>query len=413
MRAWPDIEVPRLPGVGAPPRVFDTATGRLATVGAEGRTGLYVCGITPYDATHLGHAATYLAFDILLRVARDANIPMRYVQNVTDVDDPLLERANLLGEDWRALAERETDLFRADMTALHIVPPDVYAGAVESIPLVLDMIRELEDRGATYDIEGDVYFAVGADEHFATVGRLDRHEMLALFAERGGDPDRPGKREALDCILWLHERPGEPSWDSPWGRGRPGWHIECAAIALHHLDGPIGVQGGGRDLIFPHHELSASHARVAREQPFADAYVHAGMVGLDGVKMSKSLGNLVLVSALREAGEDPMAIRLALLDRHYRADWSWSTAALEDARERLDLWRVASRHRRAGWVPEDPAVGLEVRTKIRDRLADDLDTPGALASVDAWAAHAMAAGVSEAEAGAVAAACDTLLGVAL
>jgi len=413
MRSWSATEVPRLPGSSQPPRLWDTTSGQLGTVGADGRLGLYVCGITPYDATHLGHAATYLTFDLVVRAALDAGMEVKYVQNVTDVDDPLLARARLTGEDWTALAERETELFRTDMAALRILPPDVYAGAVESIPLVLELIQEVAAAGAVYEVDGDVYFAVGADPAFGSIGRLDRREMIALFAQRGGDPDRRGKRDQLDCVLWLRERPGEPAWDSPWGPGRPGWHIECAAIALHHLDDLVDVQGGGRDLIFPHHEMSASHAQVARHRPFAAAYVHAGMIGLDGEKMSKSVGNLVQVSTLRAAGEDPMAIRLALLDRHYRADWSWTGAALADARERLELWRLAARHGQGQRFVADPLVGGDVRAQVRARIADDLDTAGALAAIDGWAAHAVAAGVAAQEASAVASVCDALLGVSV
>ncbi len=413
MRAWSEIDVPRLPGTGHLPVLHDTATGQPVAFGAQGRTGLYVCGITPYDATHLGHAATSLAFDLLVRVARDAGQAIRYVQNVTDVDDPLLVRAVENDEDWVALAERETELYRADMAALRMQSPDAYVGAVESIPLIVDLVEELQERGAVYDVDGDLYLAVDSDSSFGSVSRLDRREMPALFGERGGDPDRPGKRDPLDSVLWLQARPGEPSWDSPWGAGRPGWHVECAAIALHHLDAGLGVQGGGRDLVFPHHEMTASTVQVARGSTFADAYVHAGMVGLDGEKMSKSRGNLVLVSALLAAGEDPMALRLALLDRHYRADWDWTDAALVTARERLERWRLAARHGHGEPVSDDPSWAAGVRAEVRDRLADDLDTEGALRAVDAWAAHVLAAGVSPAEARAVSGVCDALLGVEL
>jgi L-cysteine:1D-myo-inositol 2-amino-2-deoxy-alpha-D-glucopyranoside ligase len=302
---------------------------------------------------------------------------VRYVQNVTDIDDPLLERARATGEDWRALAESETDLFRADAQALSMIPPDVYVGAVESIPIIVEMIKDLRGRGSVYEVDGDLYFSVGSDPDFGAVSRLDREQMVALFAERGGDPERPGKRDPLDCLVWMRQRPDEPGWETDLGVGRPGWHVECAAIAHHYLGVPLDVQGGGTDLVFPHHEMSASEAQVAYPgNPFARRYAHAGMVGLGGVKMSKSLGNLVLVSRLRDHGEDPRTIRLAVLSRHYRSDWDWDDSLLAEARKRLSRWSEAV----AFGGPDATATIREVR----GRMADDLDAPGALAAVDAW-----------------------------
>jgi L-cysteine:1D-myo-inositol 2-amino-2-deoxy-alpha-D-glucopyranoside ligase len=341
---------------------------------------MYVCGITPYDATHIGHAATYIGFDLLNRAWRDAGHEVHYTQNVTDVDDPLLERAAATGVEWTELAERETELFREDMTALRVLAPDDYVGAVESIPLDVDLIQELQDAGHVYDVDGDLYFDVHADPRFGHVSRLDEATMLELFPERGGDPDRPGKKHPLDCVLWQAERPGEPAWDSVLGRGRPGWHIECSSIALKYLGATFDVQGGGSDLAFPHHEMSVAHAQAARPGvDFAKAYVHAGMVGYEGEKMSKSKGNLVLVSRLREDGVDPMAIRLAILAHHYRSDWEWTDADLTAAQDRLAAWRAAL---------ELVSVGEAERLvdDVRAALADDLDAPAALAAVDAWAA---------------------------
>jgi L-cysteine:1D-myo-inositol 2-amino-2-deoxy-alpha-D-glucopyranoside ligase len=341
---------------------------------------MYVCGITPYDATHIGHAATYTAFDLLNRAWRDAGLEVRYVQNVTDVDDPLLERATATGVDWSELAERETELFREDMTALRVVAPDDYIGAVESIPLDVELIERLQDRGHVYELEGDLYFDVHADDRFGAVSRLDEAQMLEAFGQRGGDPERSGKKHPLDCVVWQAERPGEPAWDSSLGRGRPGWHIECSSIALRYLGGDFDVQGGGSDLAFPHHEMSAAHAQAAFDGlSFARAYVHAGMVGFEGEKMSKSKGNLVLVSRLREAGVDPMAIRLAILAHHYRSDWEWTDEELSTGRTRLDSWRLA-----VTGTSYDAAE--ELVHAVRDALADDLDAPSALAAVDAWAA---------------------------
>jgi L-cysteine:1D-myo-inositol 2-amino-2-deoxy-alpha-D-glucopyranoside ligase len=337
-----------------------------------------VCGITPYDATHLGHAFTYLTFDLVNRVWRDTGHDVHYVQNVTDVDDPLLERAVATGQDWVELARRETALFREDMTALRVLPPADYIGAVESIPYVVRLVKVLQDKGSVYQVDQDLYFAVGADPRFGAVAGLDREQMLTVFAERGGDPKRPGKRDQLDCLLWQAARPDEPAWETELGHGRPGWHIECTAIALEHLGMSFDVQGGGRDLAFPHHEMGASEAHVITgEWPYARAYVHAGMVGLDGEKMSKSKGNLVFVSRLRAAGTDPMAIRLALLAHHYRGDWEWSPADLTAAEARLARWRGAVA---AGAGPSAEPV----RAAVRSHLAADLDSPRALAAVDRW-----------------------------
>ena len=382
MRAWTSPDVPRLGTGRAPmPAVHDTAAGALrvaAPVDPAGPARLYVCGITPYDATHLGHAATYIAFDLLNRAWRDAGLEVRYVQNVTDVDDPLLERATATGVDWTELAERETELFRTDMTALRVLAPDDYIGAVESIPLDVELISRLQDRGHVYEVDGDLYFDVHADPRFGEVSGLDEARMLEVFPQRGGDPERPGKKHPLDCVLWQAERPGEPAWDSALGRGRPGWHIECSSIALRHLGHAFDVQGGGSDLAFPHHEMSASHAQAAFPgEPFAHAYVHAGMVGYQGEKMSKSKGNLVLVSRLREAGVDPMAIRWALLGHHYRSDWEWTDADLTRAEERL----ASTRH--AVSLPAGAATAPLV-AEVRAALADDLDAPRALDAVGAW-----------------------------
>ncbi|WP_122817577.1 cysteine--1-D-myo-inosityl 2-amino-2-deoxy-alpha-D-glucopyranoside ligase [Nocardioides pantholopis] len=378
MRSWPSPEIPVLPVQGPPVALHDTATGTLVTTRPEGAARMYVCGITPYDATHLGHAATYLGFDLLNRAWRNAGHEVRYVQNVTDVDDPLLERATKVKVDWVELAERETELFRQDMTALRVLAPDHYIGAVESIPLVVSLIERLQEVGAIYRVEDDLYMSVTADPAFGAESRLDRDTMLRLFPERGGDPDRPGKKDPLDCVVWRGERPGEPSWPSPFGPGRPGWHVECTAIALEYLGAAFDVQGGGSDLIFPHHEMCAGHAQVAEPgTAFAKVYAHAGMVGYDGEKMSKSRGNLVFVSALRNSDVDPMAIRLALLRHHYRADWEWTDAELWDAVDTIADWRRALAL--GAGAPAAPVV-----TEVLTALASDLDAPRAIAAVDAW-----------------------------
>ncbi|HEV2796643.1 MAG TPA: cysteine--1-D-myo-inosityl 2-amino-2-deoxy-alpha-D-glucopyranoside ligase, partial [Nocardioides sp.] len=378
MRAWSSPDVPRLPVTGPAVRVHDTASDQVVETRPEGPARMYVCGITPYDATHIGHAATYVGFDLLHRAWRNAGHEVTYVQNVTDVDDPLLERAAKVHVDWAELAERETQLFREDMEALRVLPPAHYTGAVESIPQVVALIERLDAAGAVYTVEDDLYFSVTADDTFGAVSNLDREAMLAIFGERGGDPDREGKKDPLDCLLWRAERPGEPSWPSPWGAGRPGWHIECSAIALDHLGTAFDVQGGGSDLIFPHHEMSAGEAQVAHPgERFAQAYAHAGMVAYDVEKMSKSKGNLVFVSALLMSDVDPMAIRLVLLRHHYRSDWEWTDDQLWDAVDTLVDWRRAL----ALGHGADSAAVVE---RVLAALADDLDAPSAVAAVQEW-----------------------------
>jgi L-cysteine:1D-myo-inositol 2-amino-2-deoxy-alpha-D-glucopyranoside ligase len=409
MHAWPASEVPALPGRGRDLRIHDTATGALVTLEPGPDARIYVCGITPYDATHLGHAATYNAFDLVQRVWLDTQRQVQYVQNVTDVDDPLLERALRDGIEWTHLAERETTLFREDMTALRMLPPQHYIGAVEAIPGIVPLVERLLEAGAAYELEGDIYFSVAADRHFGGVSHLDAAAMRLLSAERGGDPERAGKKNPLDPMLWRAVRPGEPSWDGgSLGPGRPGWHIECVAIALDHLGMGFDVQGGGSDLAFPHHEMGASHAQaLTGEFPFARAYVHAGMVALNGEKMSKSKGNLVFVSQLRRDGVDPAAIRLGLLAHHYRWDWEWTGDVLAAAVERLERWRSAVSR------PDGPSAAALLE-EVRDALAHDLDAPAALAAVDRWAAlqHAQG-GPDEGAPGVVSRAVDALLGIAL
>jgi L-cysteine:1D-myo-inositol 2-amino-2-deoxy-alpha-D-glucopyranoside ligase len=460
MDAWRAAEVPVLPGLGVEPRLRDTATGDKV-LAAEGKTAsLYACGITPYDATHMGHAATYNAWDLLVRAWRDAGHDVAYTQNVTDVDDPLLERADRDGDDWRELAQREIARYRGDMEALRVLPPTHLIGAVEALPVIDEFTEQLAAHGALYDLDGDVYFARTADPRFGalsgpgTASGLTVAEMTELSAQRGGDPGRSGKKDPLDPLVWRAERPGEPAWDSRFGRGRPGWHVECAAIAARYLGRSFDVQAGGSDLVFPHHEMSASHARVAlgagakdagsapgssEGRVFARVYAHSGMVAYQGTKMSKSLGNLVFVSRLRQAGTDPMAIRLALHAHHYRSDWEWTDAVLAEATQRLARWRAAMAAAGlptavgapsaapassnsassitvatpASSAPEIPLASAVLQA-VRERMADDIDAPGALAAIDEWADAVLANGtVFEAEAALVRDTADALLGIAL
>jgi len=390
---WPTPQIPLLPGSLDTVKLFDSTTQGLVDVTFGDKASMYVCGITPYDATHIGHAATYVAFDVLNRALRDAGKEVTYASNVTDVDDPLLERANATGADWQELAASQIALFAEDMTALGVIPPDVYVGAVESVPSVVRAVQGLVAAGSAYPVPVpadenpvvagafDYYADLSADTRFGSVAPTLKDQRPQLFAERGGDPTRQGKRGELDPLLWRAARVGEPSWDGEsLGYGRPGWHIECALIALEGLGSRFSVLGGGNDLLFPHHEMSTSHARVLTGDSQAGARVaaHAGLVAYQGEKMSKSLGNLVFVSKLRAQGINPMVIRLALLAQHYRTNWEWTDSLLEAATERCQLWLDAFSAN--GGADPEPTLSA-----IRAALREDLDTPRALASIDQWA----------------------------
>jgi L-cysteine:1D-myo-inositol 2-amino-2-deoxy-alpha-D-glucopyranoside ligase len=412
MQSWSSAPVPALPGRGPELRLYDSADRQVRPVASGPTATMYVCGITPYDATHLGHAATYLAFDLINRIWVDAGHHVHYVQNITDVDDPLFERANRDGVDWRELGNREIELFRDDMAALRVLPPREYVAATEAIEEVVELVEKMLASGAAYIVDDpdhpDVYYRADATAQFGYESGYDRATMARLFAVRGGDPDRPGKADELDALLWSAPREGEPSWASPFGPGRPGWHVECAAIALSSIGTGLDIQGGGSDLIFPHHEFSAAHAEcVTGERRFARHYVHAGMIGWDGHKMSKSRGNLVLVSRLRADGVEPAAIRLGLLAGHYRADRSWSADLLHEAQARLARWRQAVA------LPSGPDA-TDVLARVRRYLADDLNTPKTIAALDGWSTDALEYGGSDAGAPAlVRTAVDALLGVEL
>ena len=389
MKAWNRPLVPTLPGESLAPCLYDTATDGLVEAHTGDIARLYVCGITPYDATHMGHAATYLAYDTLQRVWLDAGLEVHYAQNITDIDDPLLERAAATGVDWQDLAQSQVELFRGDMEALSILPPENYVAVTEVLDEIAEAVRRLLVAGAAYSVAtpessvgDDIYFdSAKAAElgpwALGDVSNYDAGTMLKFFSERGGDPDREGKRDPLDPLLWRAARDTEPSWPSSVGRGRPGWHIECSVIALMELGTDFTVQGGGSDLVFPHHELSAGHAAALSGHPLARVYSHAGLVAYQGEKMSKSLGNLVLVSRLIADGVDARSIRLAILAHHYRSDWEWTPSVLSAATDRLAEWQRA--------FAQNAPYGAEatvVLSDVRAALRVDLDTPRALTIID-------------------------------
>lgn len=387
MNSWASVVVPKLAHLKDLPvlALTDTATSNKKSLPKKSTYRMYVCGITPYDATHLGHAATYLTFDLINRYLRATGAEVLYVQNITDIDDPLLERANRDGLDWSELAHQQIDLFRGDMVDLRVIPPAHYIGAVEAIPLVVKAISDLQERASVYSVDTDLYFAVKSDSRFGSRSNLSHNEMLEIFSQRGGDPNRDGKTEPLDCLVWMSQRVNEPGWESILGKGRPGWHIECTAIALKYLDPSdldeelIDIQGGGSDLIFPHHEMCAAQAHVITGKELASAYVHAGMIGLDGEKMSKSKGNLVFVSRLIASGVDPMAIRWALMSSHYRSDRMWSDSVLHKAQD--DLAALKNALNKSTSAPTEDLI-----KSIVTAISDDLNTQLVLSHLSAWAA---------------------------
>ena len=411
MKSWDSVAIPTLASdvKVAPLYLTNSRSGLKELVPTKPSYRMYVCGITPYDATHLGHAATYLTFDLINRYLRAQGSEVNYVQNITDIDDPLLERAKRDGIDWADLAHSQITLFTNDMLQLRVIPPAHYIGAVEAIPLVVKAVEELDKRGSIYPIGSDYYFSNSVESDFGALSHLSQSEMEEIFAERGGDPTLAGKIHSLDCLVWMSQREGEPGWPSSFGVGRPGWHIECTAIALEYLhpdsqeDHLIDIQGGGSDLIFPHHEMCRSQARILTGKELAANYVHAGMIGLDGEKMSKSKGNLVLVSTLLASGVDPMAIRIALMSHHYRSDQMWSAEVLERAQSSLVRLRQA-----LAMNTVYKSTGL-IQLIIAG-LADDLNTPAVIVAIEEWVDKTLQ-GATGGDATAVRASLDALLGL--
>ena len=413
MKSWNEVETPSIDSSISFPalNLTNSASGKKESIGRKQLYRMYVCGITPYDATHLGHAATYLTFDLINRYLTASGSEVRYVQNITDIDDPLLERANRDGVDWTDLAHQQIDLFRSDMINLRVIPPAHYIGAVDAIPLVTDAIEKLSSKDSIYSVERDLYFKVHADAQFGQRSHLSQEKMMEIFAERGGDPTRVGKIDPLDCLVWMSQRPNEPGWPSPFGTGRPGWHIECTAIAIKYLEPSpseealIDIQGGGSDLIFPHHEMCAAQAQILTGKPLASTYVHAGMIGLDGEKMSKSKGNLVFVSKLVAAGRDPMAIRWALMKDHYRQDRMWTDELLVAAESELIALRSCL-------AQDDVAPTSDLIEKIVDALSDDLNTKGVISVLNTWVERTQS-GDTGGDAQSLVRALDALLGIKL
>ena len=378
MKIWPPVTLPPL-SVQLPALIMEDSNLGKVEVKRSRFFSMYVCGITPYDATHLGHAATYLTFDLINRYLSLEHTNVKFVENVTDIDDPLLERASKTNQDWQQLAEDQLTLFKNDMSALRILPPDHLVKVTNSMDLIEKFIKGLEEGGHTYKVDNDLYFSVS---DFLSELPIGIDEAILIFAERGGDPTRTGKKHPLDPLLWLANKNNEPGWDSIFGYGRPGWHVECTAIALEYLDREepdfvIDMQGGGSDLIFPHHFMSAALINALTNRKFAKLFIHTGMVGFQGEKMSKSKGNLVFVSKLISQGVDPIVIRWALLSDHYQSYREWNEELLKSSQSEVNLVREALS--KSEVIPSDQYL-----RQIASAIANNLDTKLALDLILDW-----------------------------
>ena len=410
MLSWPDAYMPpALAGINHPTlQLFDSYKGKKVDILGE-QSSIYICGITPYDATHMGHAATYLTFDLVNRYLKASGKNVSFVENITDIDDPLLERATRDNQDWRELAESQIELFREDMTSLGVLPPNAYRGVIESMDEIISTVAEMIATGKSYELEGDIYLDLhqvdGAIENLP----LAFDQALKIFEERGGDPARVGKRHALDPLLWKARKGDDPFWEAPFGQGRPGWHIECTAIALKNLpkasSTSITLQAGGSDLIFPHHYMTALQAKALTGVEFASCYSHSGMIGLDGEKMSKSKGNLVFVSKLRQEGVSPALIRIALFANRYSTDRMWSRELVDEANKLLTrLLSALSR--------QEVAPTFEVVQEIVNAISDDLNTPKVFDLLNTWSLKTEEGQVGGSP-GEISRALDTYLGITL
>ena len=410
MLSWPDAYMPpALAGIKHPTlQLFDSYKGKKVDILGE-QSSLYICGITPYDATHMGHAATYLTFDLVNRYLRASGKNVSFVENITDIDDPLLERATRDNQDWRELAESQIELFREDMTSLGVLPPNAYRGVIESMDEIISTVEEMIATGRSYILDGDIYLDLNQVDGAIENLPLALDQALKIFEERGGDPARVGKRHALDPLLWKARKGDDPFWEAPFGQGRPGWHIECTAIALKNLpkasSTSITLQAGGSDLVFPHHYMTALQAKALTGVEFASCYSHAGMIGLDGEKMSKSKGNLVFVSKLRQEGVSPALIRIALFTDRYSTDRMWSRELLDDANKLFArLLSALSR--------QEVAPTFEVVQEIVNAISNDLNTPKVFELLNSWCLKTEEGEVGGSP-GEISRALDTYLGITL
>ncbi|HAF67861.1 MAG TPA: cysteine--tRNA ligase [Acidimicrobiaceae bacterium] len=358
-------------------RLYDTSQGAVVPFEPGDTVSIYVCGVTPYDATHLGHAFTYLCFDVLIRRLEDLGHEVKMVRNITDVDDSILAKAKEIDVDYMELGLSETAQFRDDIKALDLRPAVAEPTVTGSINEIVSLISQLAEKGHTYTVDGTTFFDVTTFSDFGQISGYDEPTMISFANERGANTEDERLRNPLDFILWQKSEEGEPSWDSPFGPGRPGWHIECSAMAMSELGPTIDLHGGGDDLIFPHHECETAQSVAANNSPFARHWMHIGMVAYEGEKMSKSLGNLVFVRDLR-TGHDPRAIRLALLSNHYRAGFEWFDSDIDKGEAMLE------RMIEAASCPSGPDSET-LLTQVREAIDDDLNLPKACEIIDDFA----------------------------
>jgi|TARA_B100001996_G_scaffold256821_1_gene199616 L-cysteine:1D-myo-inositol 2-amino-2-deoxy-alpha-D-glucopyranoside ligase len=358
-------------------RLYDTSQGAVVPFEPGDTVSIYVCGVTPYDATHLGHAFTYLCFDVLIRRLEDLGHEVKMVRNITDVDDSILAKAKEIDVDYMELGLSETAQFRDDIKALGLRPAVAEPTVTGSIDEIVSLISQLAEKGHTYTVDGSTFFDVTTFSDFGQISGYDEPTMISFANERGANTEDERLRNPLDFILWQKSEEGEPSWDSPFGPGRPGWHIECSAMAMSELGPTIDLHGGGDDLIFPHHECETAQSVAANNSPFARHWMHIGMVAYEGEKMSKSLGNLVFVRDLR-TGHDPRAIRLALLSNHYRAGFEWFDSDIDKGEAMLE------RMIEAASCPSGPDSET-LLTQVREAIDDDLNLPKACEIIDDFA----------------------------
>ncbi len=350
--------------------MFDSKFQKMNAIGRDNkRIQIYVCGITPYDSAHLGHAFTYLTFDLVIRALNFIGRQTNYVQNITDIDDPLFERARQSGAKWQTIVESQLDIYRSDMLALNILPPNHFVGVMENMELIISRIGETISKDLSYQIGTEWYFKTDPRKLSKLVDSIPKNELLLLAKERGCDTDRQGKVNALDPIIWKASKDDEPNWKEDFGTGRPGWHIQCISLANKYAELPLDIQGGGKDLIFPHHSMSEEQNSALGFGELALNFCHVGMVSYQGSKMSKSKGNLVFVHQLIEEGISPMVIRLALMQHHWRSDWEYERELIDDSKE---FYSEMSKKFRGKFISQND------QDKIIQFVLNDLDVPKVL-----------------------------------
>ncbi|MDQ3216985.1 MAG: cysteine--tRNA ligase [Actinomycetota bacterium] len=368
-------------------RLFNTLGAGLEEFTSSSEVSLYVCGVTPYDTTHVGHARTYLVFDVLIRQLMNKGLKVHYVQNITDVDDSIVARAAQLNEPYDELGGRYTGIYMEDVAALGMIPARAYPRASEAIPEMQELIRRLLATGRAYRIGGDVFMSVADVSTYGELSRLDRALMLDIESQQDGSTvGDERKKDPLDVLLWRRIDDAGPRWESPWGPGRPGWHVECSTLAIKHLGRQIDIHGGGGDLVFPHHEAEIAQSEaVTGLRPFVRFWVHVAMVHLGGQKMSKSDGHMVFVRDLLK-GYPADALRLYLLSVHYRSVFDFDEQELKSwAGVASKLSKAA--HSQADRGRSDEMDSASLQTRFDHALDSDLDTPSAIDALKELAAH--------------------------